>query len=44
MARYGAEGVRTVLVTCTGGEAGEILNPAADSDEARTDLAGRPPA
>jgi mycothiol S-conjugate amidase len=40
MARYGAEGVRTVLVTCTGGEAGEILNPAAESDEARTDLAG----
>ena len=39
MALYGAEGVRTVLVTCTGGEAGEILNPAADSDEARTDLA-----
>lgn len=39
MARYGAEGIRTVLVTCTGGEAGEILNPAADSEEARTDLA-----
>jgi mycothiol S-conjugate amidase len=40
MARYGAEGVRTVLVTCTGGEAGDILNPAADSPEARADLAG----
>ena len=26
MARYRAEGVRTVLVTCTGGEAGDILN------------------
>jgi mycothiol S-conjugate amidase len=39
MARYHAEGVRTVLVTCTGGEAGEILNPAAASDEARDDLA-----
>jgi mycothiol S-conjugate amidase len=39
MARYGAEGIRTVLVTCTGGEAGDILNPAADTDEARTDLA-----
>jgi mycothiol S-conjugate amidase len=39
MARYGAEGVRTVLVTCTGGEAGDILNPAADSEEVRHDLA-----
>jgi mycothiol S-conjugate amidase len=39
MARYGVEGVRTVLVTCTGGEAGDILNPEADSDEVRADLA-----
>ena len=31
MARYAAEGVRTVLVTCTGGEAGDILNEEADS-------------
>ena len=38
MARYGAEGVRTVLVTCTGGEAGDILNPAADTEDVRTDL------
>ena len=30
IARYHAEGVRTVLVTCTGGEEGEILNPAMD--------------
>jgi mycothiol S-conjugate amidase len=30
MARYADEGVRTVIVTCTGGEAGEILNPAMD--------------
>lgn len=37
-ARYAAEGVRCVLVTCTGGEEGEILNPAADTEEARTDL------
>jgi mycothiol S-conjugate amidase len=29
-ARYADEGVRTVVVTCTGGEAGEILNPAMD--------------
>ncbi len=30
LARYADEGVRTVIVTCTGGEAGEILNPAMD--------------
>jgi mycothiol S-conjugate amidase len=30
-ARYADEGVRTVVVTCTGGEAGEILNPAMDT-------------
>jgi mycothiol S-conjugate amidase len=28
LARYADEGARTVIVTCTGGEAGEILNPA----------------
>lgn len=39
VARYADEGVRTVLVTCTGGEAGEILNAGADSPEARADLA-----
>ena len=39
VARYSDEGVRTVLVTATGGEAGDILNPAADSPEARADLA-----
>lgn len=38
-ARYAAEGVRCVLVTLTGGEAGEILNPAADTPEARANLA-----
>jgi mycothiol S-conjugate amidase len=38
MARYGSEGVRTVLVTCTGGEAGDILNPEAESEEVRADL------
>lgn len=38
-ARYAAEGVRTVLVTCTGGEAGDILNPALDTPEVRADLA-----
>jgi len=30
LARYADEGIRTVVVTCTGGEAGEILNPAMD--------------
>ncbi len=39
VARYHAEGVRTVLVTCTGGEEGEILNPAMDTPEVRADLA-----
>jgi mycothiol S-conjugate amidase len=38
VARYHAEGVRTVLVTCTGGEAGEILNPAMDRPEVAQDL------
>ena len=38
-AKYAAEGVRNVLVTCTGGEAGEILNPAADTPEVRANLA-----
>jgi mycothiol S-conjugate amidase len=40
IARYHAEGVRTVLVTCTGGEEGDILNPAMDTPEVRADLAG----
>jgi mycothiol S-conjugate amidase len=38
VARYHQEGVRTVLVTCTGGEAGDILNPAMDRPEVRADL------
>ncbi len=32
-ARYVAAGVGTVLVCCTGGEAGSILNPALDRPE-----------
>jgi mycothiol S-conjugate amidase len=40
VARYHAEGVRTVLVCCTGGEEGEILNPAIDTPEVRADLHG----
>ena len=38
VARYHDEGVRTVLVCCTGGEEGEILNPAMDTDDVRRDL------
>jgi mycothiol S-conjugate amidase len=38
IARYHAEGIRTVLVCCTGGEEGEILNPAMDRDDVRADL------
>jgi mycothiol S-conjugate amidase len=37
-AKYSAEGVRTVLVCCTGGEAGDILNPAVDTPEVRGNL------
>ncbi len=39
VARYHAEGVRTVLVCCTGGEEGDILNPALDTPEVRAELA-----
>jgi mycothiol S-conjugate amidase len=38
IARYHDEGVRTVLVTCTGGEAGDILNPAMDRPDIVADL------
>src|SRR5512132_2355216 len=38
VARYHAEGVHTVLVTCTGGEAGDILNPAMDREDVKADL------
>ena len=39
VARYRAEGVDTALVCCTGGEAGDILNPAVDRAEVRDNLA-----
>jgi len=39
VARYQAEGVHTVLVTCTGGEEGDILNPAMDTPEVKADIA-----
>jgi mycothiol S-conjugate amidase len=38
VARYHADGVRTILVTCTGGEEGDILNPAMDRPEIRDNL------
>ena len=38
IARYAAEGAHTVLVCCTGGEAGDILNPEADTPEIRENL------
>jgi mycothiol S-conjugate amidase len=37
-AKYSSEGLHTVLVTCTGGEAGDILNKAVDTPEVRENL------
>jgi mycothiol S-conjugate amidase len=39
VAKYNDEGIRCVLVCCTGGEAGDILNPAADTPDVRANLA-----
>ncbi len=38
IAKYHADGVHTVLVCCTGGEEGDILNPAMDTPEVRADI------
>jgi mycothiol S-conjugate amidase len=38
VALYSEQGVHTTLVCCTGGEAGDILNPAADTPEVRENL------
>jgi mycothiol S-conjugate amidase len=38
VAKAHAEGVHTVLVCCTGGEAGDILNPAMDTEDVRSRL------
>ncbi|HVW39932.1 MAG TPA: mycothiol conjugate amidase Mca [Amycolatopsis sp.] len=35
MAKYVAEGAEVMVVTCTGGEAGSVLNPAMDRPEVR---------
>jgi mycothiol S-conjugate amidase len=40
VAQLSDAGVRCVLVCCTGGEAGDILNPAMDTEEVRADIAG----
>ena len=37
--QYADEGIRTTLVCCTGGEEGDILNPAMDRPEVTNDLA-----
>ncbi|HLY66547.1 MAG TPA: PIG-L family deacetylase [Chloroflexota bacterium] len=39
VAKYANEGVRTVLVSCTGGEAGDVLNKAMDTPKVRQNLA-----
>jgi mycothiol S-conjugate amidase len=39
VAKYTDAGIRCVLVCCTGGEAGDILNPSADTPEVRASLA-----
>ncbi len=39
VARYHAGGVHTVLVCCTGGEEGEVLNPAMDTPEVHARIA-----
>jgi len=38
VAKYHAQGVHTVLVTCTGGEEGDILNPVLDTPEVKADI------
>ena len=38
VALYHSRGVRTVLVTCTGGEEGDILNPAMDRPEVKENI------
>jgi mycothiol S-conjugate amidase len=38
MARYVAEGVEVMVVTCTGGERGSVLNPKLDTPEVRANI------
>ncbi|MGA8112094.1 MAG: mycothiol conjugate amidase Mca [Actinocatenispora sp.] len=39
LARYAAEGVDVLVVTCTGGERGDVLNPRLDRPDVRQNLA-----
>jgi mycothiol S-conjugate amidase len=39
LAKYAAEGADVLVVTCTGGERGEVLNPAMDRPDVREKLA-----
>ncbi|MCP2167318.1 mycothiol conjugate amidase Mca [Goodfellowiella coeruleoviolacea] len=39
LAKYAAEGVDVLVVTCTGGERGDVLNPAMDRPDVRANLA-----
>lgn len=39
LAKYAAEGVDVLVVTCTGGERGDVLNPAMDKPGVRENLA-----
>ncbi len=39
VAKYHHDGVRTVLVCCTGGEEGDILNPAMNREEVKANMA-----
>ncbi|WP_422389378.1 PIG-L family deacetylase [Actinomadura luteofluorescens] len=38
LAKYAAEGVEVLVATCTGGERGDVLNPAMDRPGVRADL------
>ncbi|MCK2221312.1 mycothiol conjugate amidase Mca [Actinomadura sp. ATCC 31491] len=38
LAKYAAQGVDVLVVTCTGGERGDVLNPAMDRPDVRRDL------
>jgi mycothiol S-conjugate amidase len=40
LARYASQGAEVLVVTCTGGERGSVLNPALDRPEVLADLPG----
>jgi mycothiol S-conjugate amidase len=39
MARYASEGAQVLVCTMTGGERGDVLNPAMDRPEVKADMA-----